>query len=135
MVGRGDDVGEIAQIGAHADAPDVAKYRNVTEIFSDFVKIEHGLSAACRSQDGRMLRLNPLLRRALRCLVTLWLVVTLVFVASRLSGDPLYHLVPPGTPDLQREALRSQLGLDRSLLQQYLRYLSEVAAGDFGMSF
>jgi len=82
-----------------------------------------------------MSRINFLLRRALRCLVTLWLVVTLVFVASRLSGDPLYHLVPPSTPEEQRETLRQQLGLDQSLPRQYLRYLSEVASGDFGVSF
>lgn len=82
-----------------------------------------------------MSRINPLLRRALRCLVTLWLVVTFVFVASRLSGDPLYHLVPPATPQDQRETLRQQLGLDQSLPRQYLRYLGEVAGGDFGVSF
>lgn len=82
-----------------------------------------------------MSRLPLLLSRALRCLLTLWLVVTLVFVAGRLSGDPLHHLVPPTTPEAQREILRHQLGLDQSLPRQYLRYLAEVASGDFGVSF
>jgi peptide/nickel transport system permease protein len=82
-----------------------------------------------------MFSIDLLLRRVLRCLVTLWLVVTVVFVASRLSGDPLYHLVPPSTPDEQREMLRHQLGLDESLPRQYLRYLSDIAGGDFGVSF
>src|SRR5262245_28185347 len=76
-----------------------------------------------------------LLRRTLRCLVTLWLVVTFVFVAGRLSGDPLDHLVPPTTPLEQRDMLRRQLGLDQNLPGQYLRYLSDVAAGDFGVGF
>ena len=82
-----------------------------------------------------MSRLPLLLSRALRCFLTLWLVVTLVFVAGRLSGDPLHHLVPPTTPEAQREMLRHQLGLDQSLPRQYLRYLAEVASGDFGVSF
>jgi peptide/nickel transport system permease protein len=76
-----------------------------------------------------------IVRRALRCLATLWLVVTLVFIAGRLSGDPVYQLVPPTTPEEQREVLRHQLGLDQSLPRQYLGYLADVASGDFGVSF
>jgi peptide/nickel transport system permease protein len=75
------------------------------------------------------------LRRALRCFFTLWLVLTLVFLAGRLSGDPIDQLVPPVTPAAEREALRHQLGLDRSLPRQYLRYLADIADGDFGVSF
>jgi peptide/nickel transport system permease protein len=79
--------------------------------------------------------MDPLLRRALRCLATLWLVVTLVFLGSRLSGDPLYQLVPPTTPAEERDRLRHQLGLDEDLPHQYLHYLGDIAAGDFGVSF
>lgn len=75
------------------------------------------------------------LHRVLRCLATFWLVITLVFVGSRLSGDPVYQLVPPSTPEEQREVLRQQLGLDQNLARQYLRYLTDLATGEFGVSF
>ncbi len=38
--------------------------------------------------------LNYLLRRLLRSFVTLWLVVTLVFVVLRISGDPARAMLP-----------------------------------------
>lgn len=74
-------------------------------------------------------------RRTLRALLTLWIVVTVVFVATRISGDPTYHLVPPDTPEAQREMLREQLGLTRPLIVQYADYLSRIAQGDLGHSF
>lgn len=72
--------------------------------------------------------------RGLRALLTLWIVVTAVFVATRLSGDPTYHLLPPDTPEAQRAELRQQLGLDRSIAVQYGRYLQDIARGEFGRS-
>lgn len=72
--------------------------------------------------------------RGLRALLTLWIVVTAVFVATRISGDPTYHLLPPDTPEAQRAELRQQLGLDRSIAVQYGRYLQDIARGEFGRS-
>ena len=74
-------------------------------------------------------------RRGLRALLTLWIVVTVVFVATRISGDPTYHLMPPDTPEAERQGLRQQLGLDRPLIVQYGTYLVAVAQGDLGRSF
>lgn len=72
--------------------------------------------------------------RGLRALLTLWIVVTAVFVATRISGDPTYHLLPPDTPEAQRAELRQKLGLDRSIAVQYGRYLQGIARGEFGRS-
>lgn len=74
-------------------------------------------------------------RRTLRALLTLWIVVTVVFVATRISGDPTYHLVPPDTPEAEREVLREQLGLTQPLIVQYTDYLSNIAQGNLGHSF
>ena len=74
-------------------------------------------------------------KRTFRGLLTLWAVVTLVFIGSRISGDPTFWLLPDDAPAAQRAVLRTQLGLDGSLASQYQNYLSRVIQGDFGTSF
>jgi glutathione transport system permease protein len=76
-----------------------------------------------------------LTRRLLRGLTTLWLVITIVFLATRLSGDPLAFIYPEGLTPEAEIAMRSYLGLDRPFLEQYGRYLSGLVTGDFGVSF
>lgn len=66
--------------------------------------------------------------------VTLWGVVTLVFLLGRLSGDPVALMVPEGTPPADIEILRHQLGLDSPLPVQYADFLGGIAHGDFGRS-
>lgn len=70
----------------------------------------------------------------LTALVTLWLLVTLCFV--------LLHAAPGGPFDGEKAAppaVQAQLAqryrLDRSVPQQYLAYLADVARGDLGPSF
>jgi peptide/nickel transport system permease protein len=72
-----------------------------------------------------------LLYRAARALLALWLVVTAAFVLLRASGDPTRLLLSDdATPD-QVNALRAQLGLDQPLPVQYIRYIGQIARGDF----
>lgn len=52
------------------------------------------------------------LRRALRGLVTLWLVVTAVFVVLRLSGDPTRAMLGPDATPAAVTAFRVRHGLD-----------------------
>ncbi|MDK1494558.1 hypothetical protein QN219_32055 [Sinorhizobium sp. 7-81] len=61
--------------------------------------------------------------------------MTVAFVATRLSGDPTYHILPPDTPEVQRQVLREQLGHDRPVMAQYGDYPAGLARGDFGRSF
>ncbi len=56
------------------------------------------------------------------------------FVGVRLSGDPTYLLLPPNPTEADVVRIRHDLGLDRSILEQYLAYLSNVLQGDFGTS-
>lgn len=74
------------------------------------------------------------LTRLVRMIITLWGVVTLVFVLSRLSGDPVALMVPEGTPAADIEVLRHQLGLDGPLAVQYVNFLIGLTHGDFGNS-
>lgn len=75
------------------------------------------------------------LRRLLRGALTVWFVVSVVFVASRVSGDPAQFLLPENAPAEQRAEVRARLGLDQPVPVQYLRYLGDVLRGDFGESF
>jgi peptide/nickel transport system permease protein len=68
-------------------------------------------------------------------LIAIWGVVTIVFIVSRLLGDPAVLLLPIGATEDQLRELRTQLGLDQPLLQQYLSFLFHALKGDFGQSF
>lgn len=69
-----------------------------------------------------------------RAVVTLWLVLTVVFVVLRFSGDPVRLLLPSDASEAQVAALRADLGLDAPLPVQYLRFAGQVARGDLGNS-
>jgi len=61
--------------------------------------------------------------------------VIVFFLVRLLPGDPSYILAGPyATPERIGE-VRSTLGLDRPLVNQYVTYLERIAAGDFGTSW
>jgi peptide/nickel transport system permease protein len=68
-------------------------------------------------------------------LIAIWGVVTIVFVVSRLLGDPAVLLLPIGASEAQLQELRTQLGLDQPMLVQYFTFLIDLLHGDFGQSF
>jgi peptide/nickel transport system permease protein len=72
--------------------------------------------------------------RALQAILTVWFVLTVVFGLSRATGNPAALLAPPSAPPSELAQLRQELGLNRSLLDQYLSYLNQVLHGDFGTS-
>jgi peptide/nickel transport system permease protein len=74
--------------------------------------------------------------RLLDGLLTVWMAVTFTFFALRIAaGDPLASLLAQGltTPE-QVEQIRIRLGLDQSLLSQYLQFLFSLLRGDLGKS-
>ncbi|WP_432938773.1 nickel ABC transporter permease [Kribbella sp. CA-253562] len=75
-------------------------------------------------------------RRLFFSVFVLWGAVTIIFVVLRLvPGDPAYIMLGPDADQAQVDALRAQLGLDHSLAQQYVTYLTNVVNLDFGQSF
>jgi ABC-type dipeptide/oligopeptide/nickel transport system permease component len=62
-------------------------------------------------------------------------VLTIVFLLQHMSGDPTSLLVPMDAPDSARVELRHELGLDRSLAEQYVVFLGNVATGNLGRSY
>jgi ABC-type dipeptide/oligopeptide/nickel transport system permease component len=74
------------------------------------------------------------IRRLLQSLIVLLGVSFVIFVISRLGGDPVGLMLGPEVQEAEREALRRQWGLDAPLHIQYIRFLSQAARGDFGNS-
>jgi len=75
-----------------------------------------------------------IVQRAIRALLTLWLVVSAVFIILRLSGDPVAALLGPDARPEQIVALQHALGLDSPAPVQYVKYFANLAHGDFGNS-
>ncbi|QLH40136.1 MAG: ABC transporter permease subunit [Defluviicoccus sp.] len=80
--------------------------------------------------------LSFLLNRLALLLPTLIGITFFTFILVHLMpGDPIEMLMPERGIDPERHAqLRAELGLDQPLLVQYVRYLKQLAHGDFGRS-
>ena len=76
-----------------------------------------------------------ILRRVGYALVSLALLSVTIFLFVRLTGDPAVLLVEPGASRGDLDAVRKQLGLDRSLWVQYVSFMSDLLRGNFGQSF
>lgn len=75
------------------------------------------------------------LGKAIRTLITLWIVVTFTFVVLRTSGDPVVALLGPDALPAEVEQFRVQWRLDRPLPEQYFAYIGNLFSGDFGKSY
>ncbi len=73
-------------------------------------------------------------RIGLVCIV-LFGVLTIVFFLQHLSGDPTDLLLPIDAPEELRRELRQEMGLDRPLYLQYVRFISNVLQGNIGESY
>jgi peptide/nickel transport system permease protein len=66
---------------------------------------------------------------------SLLLLTVLIFVATRLTGDPTNVLLPDTATPEDFARVRAQLGLDQPLVVQYFTFLGDLAHGDLGDSF
>lgn len=95
-----------------------------------------------RSSPGRsnprravaLYRARRLAGTAVRLLLTVLGLLTLLFFLVRLSGDPAAVLAGTSATAEQLEEIRRSLGLDAPLMQQYLSFLGDTARLDFGVS-
>lgn len=93
-----------------------------------------------RFSSLRLPRLGPRTRYAARRIAIfvpqLLGVTTVVFIIIRLlPGDPAFFLAGPHATPAQIAQMRSTLGLDQPIPEQYLRYLGGLIHGDLGRSF
>jgi len=83
-------------------------------------------------RTGRSLLVYGMTRMALAPLM-LWLVSSIVFLLLRVApGDPVDAVLGIRASASAREALRSQLGLDMPLWNQYFKFISGLLHGDLG---
>jgi peptide/nickel transport system permease protein len=74
------------------------------------------------------------INRIVRACISLWIVTIVTFVLSRASGDPVRLMVAFDATEEDIALRRRQLGLDGSILDQYLRFLGGLLRGDLGTS-
>lgn len=72
----------------------------------------------------------------LQTIPTFFVIITLNFVLFRLApGDPAIYLAGEGASLKEIEAVRTRLGLDRHLFEQYAIYIGDLLRGDLGYSY
>jgi peptide/nickel transport system permease protein len=75
------------------------------------------------------------LERLAQMLATLAIVAIIAFGLARLAGDPVPLLMPAQASQADLDFFRNQLGLDRPLPEQFIRFVGNIVRGDFGDSF
>ncbi len=79
--------------------------------------------------------LSYIIRRLLVCIPTVFLVITLVFFAFQLiPGDAALIFAGEQASQEQIAQIRSDLGLDKPVFEQYSIYLQRLLKGDMGKS-
>ena len=78
--------------------------------------------------------LQYLVGRMLQALLSMLVVISIVFVLTRLSGNPVHLLLDVNATQRDQEILTRHLGLDQPLPVQYGIYVKNIALGDLGKS-
>ena len=72
--------------------------------------------------------------RILQASLTVWVVVSVIFILGRATGDPVEMMLALEATEEQRIQVRQSLGLDRPLIVQYGIYMGRLVHFDFGKS-
>src|SRR2546421_12144030 len=76
-----------------------------------------------------------ILTRLFYAFISLVLLSVTIFVMIRITGDPVVLMADPGAKEEDLQALRIELGLDRTYVEQYGVFVTKLVRGDFGTSF
>ncbi|NMD37732.1 MAG: ABC transporter permease, partial [Christensenellaceae bacterium] len=73
------------------------------------------------------------IKRIISMLITLFLIATVTFfIMNAIPGDPF--ALDRDTPQIIRDTLNRQYGLDQPLFTRYIKYMENLLKGDFGSS-
>jgi peptide/nickel transport system permease protein len=75
-----------------------------------------------------------ILRRLVQAVLVLLVVALCAFALFQFVGDPVVNLLGQDATPEQRQQLRHDLGLDRSALAQFVRFVVNAVQGEFGLS-
>jgi peptide/nickel transport system permease protein len=73
--------------------------------------------------------------RLIQSLAVIWIVVSVVFVTSRVVGDPVTIMAPINATQADIDRTKGELGLNDPIYVQYGQFLADVARFDLGKSF
>jgi peptide/nickel transport system permease protein len=73
-------------------------------------------------------------RRLIHGFIVILGVTLIVFVVTRMVGDPVKVMLPLESTQEQRDAFKKQLGLDRPIPVQLVNFMKDMARLDFGDS-
>lgn len=76
-----------------------------------------------------------LIQKLFRAFITIWIIVTFVFVVLRISGDSALQIFGPEADAQALETLREEWGLNKPIWQQYMIYIGNIFQGDLGKSY
>jgi peptide/nickel transport system permease protein len=74
------------------------------------------------------------LQRLTHGLIVVLGVTMIVFLITRIIGDPVQVMLPVEATIEERQLLERQLGLDKPIAEQFLQFVRDVAVFDFGDS-
>lgn len=75
-----------------------------------------------------------LTKRLIHSIIIIIGISLVVFIISRMTGDPVSIMVDFTTPKEDRDIIRKELGLDKPIAVQYLIFIKNAVKGDFGTS-
>ena len=76
-----------------------------------------------------------ILSRIGQAMFTIWAITAILFVLTRLVGNPVDLMLPQEATEEDRQMMTRQLGLDKPIYIQYINYIRDAVRGDFGESF
>jgi len=89
-------------------------------------------TSSCNTRDPTLITF--LARRMIHNTIAMVSLIVLVFIMSRLTGDPAALYLPEDATADQLAAFRAQHGLDEPVWIQFLNYMGGIAHLDFGVS-
>ncbi|MDO4267549.1 MAG: ABC transporter permease [Eubacteriales bacterium] len=77
-----------------------------------------------------------IIKRILQMIPSVLLVLLITFTLSRIvPGDPARMMAGEQAPESAVEQIREEMGLNKSIPEQFIRYVGEVARGDLGTAW
>jgi peptide/nickel transport system permease protein len=76
-----------------------------------------------------------LIRRISQSILVILLMSFLVFAGVFIIGDPIGIMAPPEATEMEKQAIRASLGLDKPWWNQYIIFMKNAFQGDLGKSF
>jgi len=75
-----------------------------------------------------------IIRRVLLAIPMILILLSIVFLITRVAGDPVSAILGGHAPAEQIEQIKERLGLNKPLIFQYFDYLRQLAHGNLGRS-